>query len=303
LSADIDANTRDYLRQDIEHRLRKLEGIFSTYADNSDLTRFNRQQPMRWIDAPSELIEVTRVASQLFTLSSGAFDPTVGPLVELWGFGAKPSSASVPQKASIDAMLERVGMNAIEWRTQPRSQLRSLNSNVQLDYSALAKGYAVDEICELLNIAGLQDYLVDIGGEIRVRGKNPNREPWRIGLESPATTFQKSQPSVVLDDAALATSGRYRNNRTIEGHRFSHIIDPRTGSPIAHELQSVSVLSQTAALADAYATALLVMGPDAGLEWARQNGIDAYFVVGGPDDFRRFGTGVFSTLPAVVGEN
>jgi len=200
---------------------------------------------------------VVRRALKTAESTGGAFDPTVKPLVDHWGFG--PEADTEP----LDEIMKAVGWQKV--RVEEGSLIKA-NPAVQLDLSAIAKGYGVDAVAEVIRSFGIKNFLVEIGGEIVVSGLNPDRKPWRVGIESPAGTgiFQ----TLELSDGAMATSGDYRNFRTREdGSRFSHIIDPKTGRPAETDVASVSVLANSCMDADAVATALFVMGSETGMEW------------------------------------
>ena len=221
-----------------------------------------------------DLAGVVTLAQDLARQSDGAFDVTVGPLVDLWGFGVRERQG-LPGTEEIEETAATVGYRFLESRRSPPG-LRKLVDGLRVDLSGIAKGHGVDRLAALLDARGCTDYLIDIGGEVRVRGLNPQGVPWRIGIELPAAGGGVESGTVLsLSEGAVATSGDYRNFRTIGGTRFSHTIDPRTGRPVAHDLASVTVLAETAALADGLATLINVLGPDDGLAFARRRGLAA----------------------------
>ena len=210
--------------------------------------------------------------------TQGAFDVTVGPLVNLWGFGPAGRADEMPTDEAIAECQARVGYTRLEVRQEPPA-LRKRRADVYVDLSAIAKGFGVDEVAKLLERHAVRSYLVEIGGEVRTRGRKPDGGGWRIGIERPVAAVREIECVVELDDRALATSGDYRNFFEREGRRYSHEIDPRTGRPVDHALISVSVLADDCLTADAWATALLVLGPDAALPTARQHGLEVLCMV------------------------
>lgn len=264
------------LRQRVAARLEGLDNLFSTYRPDSEVSRFNAQPGVEWFGVSPDFLAVLEQSVSVSQLTGGAFDATVGPLVVLWGFGAGETSERIPDPEEVGRLLQATGSGHLQWRESPPA-VRRTRLGVRLDFSAIAKGYAVDRIWELLSEAGLQDYLVEVGGEVRTRGRPADGRDWSIGIENPDGSGVAG--AVPLRDAAIATSGDYRNFFEHEGRRYSHVIDPRTGWPVAHDLASVTVVSPTAARADALATALLVLGPVAGLELAERDGIPALLAV------------------------
>ena len=260
--------------------LARINRQMSTYDEASELSQFNRAPVGVAVPASIELATVTALAQQVADRTGGALDVTVAPLVALWGFGARavarPPDAPEPDAATLRSTRAVVGYRRLEASLEP-PRLRKL-APVTLDLSALAKGYAVDRIAALLAASNCQSYLVELGGEVRVRGLNARGQPWRIGIEPPAA----GQPAVRLlmkRAGAVATSGDYRQTRSgTDGVRMTHIIDPRTGRPVRHRLASATVVASTAILADAYATALMVLGEADGLAFAERNDLAALLI-------------------------
>ena len=264
------------LRQRVAARLDGLDSLFSTYWPDSEVSRFNAQPGVEWFGVSPDFLAVLEQSVSVSQLTGGAFDATVGPLVVLWGFGAGETSERIPDPEEVGRLLQATGSGHLQWRESPPA-VRRTRPGVRLDFSAIAKGYAVDRIWELLSEAGLQDYLVEIGGEVRARGRHADGRDWSVGIENPDGPGVAE--AVPLRDAAIATSGDYRNFFEHEGLRYSHVIDPRIGWPVAHDLTAVTVVSPTAARADALATALLVLGPVEGLELAEHEEIAALLAV------------------------
>lgn len=266
----------------IAQLLADVDQSMSTYKSDSELSRINAAGPGRYrLSAP--LFAVLQLAKTINQGSDGAFDVTVGPLVAEWGFGNSDSPAKVPEQARIDALLENTGMDRIELDAKERELL--VKQAVELDLSAIAKGYAVDRVALALIKVGLRNFLVEVGGELRANGVNKNGHHWVIGIETPVQSRRQAYSGVMLKHKSIATSGDYRNFIEVEGKRYSHTLDPRSGYPIAHTLASVSVIANSAAEADAWATALNVLGPEQGLRLANQQGLAAFFIVRDGESF------------------
>ena len=253
--------TQEYL----ENELHWLNSILSNYESDSVISAFNRSKTIgEWIPAHEILIELIAIAQEVSAQTNGAFDITVAPLVELWGFGAEEVTQP-PSKKSIEQALPLVSYELLEIDRKNKALLKL--EDIQLDLSGIGKGYGVDHLAEILVQHDCSDFLVDIGGEIRVHGHNSANQPWQVGIEVPNGTGQ-IKDSLGMSDGAVATSGSYRNFRTFDQSTFPHLIDPRTGYPTAHNLLAVTVYHATTTKADAFATAFFVMGVDEALELA-----------------------------------
>jgi thiamine biosynthesis lipoprotein len=284
------------LGQGIEAVLEEVNALMSTYRPDSELSRFNASASTDWFDCSAELIKVLAVALQVSDASDGAFDVTVGPLVNLWGFGPEVKPSELPGQAAIDAARARTGYRLLELRESPPA-LRKARPDLYVDLSAIAKGYGVDRVAELLEGQGIANALVEIGGELRAHGVNGQGEPWRIAVERPLADGPRRVFRVVgLRDNGMATSGDYRNFFELDGKRYSHTIDPATGRPVQHPLVSVTVLDGEAMVADAWATALLVLGPERGLALAESLGLAALLVSRDGDALTARATAAFEQL-------
>ena len=272
--ADVDPNA---LQQRIDALLAKVNALMSTYDPDSELSRFNAAQSTDWFAVSPALVKLVDVARQVSEASDGAFDITVGPLVNLWGFGPELRPDALPAQTDIDAARARVGYHKLHTRAEPPA-LRKDRPDLYVDLSAIAKGYGVDRVAALLESEGLTDYLVEIGGELRGRGVNGRGEPWRIAVERPEAGRRSVFRIVPLHDLGMATSGDYRNFFEVNGERYPHSIDPRTGWPVQHPLASVTVLADDCMWADAWATALLVLGTETGHALAESRGLAALFI-------------------------
>ena len=267
----------------VVHELQQVDAQLSTWRPDSEVARFNTSAAGDWFPVSAPVAALTIEALALSRRSGGAFDLTVAPLVQLWGFGSDaPANGFTPSSEAIAAVMQRVGWRNLEARPDPPA-LRKRFAGLSLDFSAIGKGQGVDRVAERLEGLGCHSYLVDIGGEVRTLGQGPKGGSWRIGVEQP----DGSAPRWILrlSGQSAATSGDYRNFRMLDGRRLSHVVDPRTGEPVRHALASVTVVAASAAQADGLATAILVLGPDAGWGFARAERVAALLLVRGESGF------------------
>ena len=264
------------LTRQVDAALESVNNLMSTWRDDSELSRFNQAPIQTWFPLSADTYYVIDLAQAISRQTHGAFDITVGPLVNLWGFGANASDDEVPNETQIQQARAQIGYQNLTLDPDTRKIKKQIP--LQLNLSAIAKGFGVDKLSELLDANGYSAYLVEIGGEIRVKGNKPDGSYWKLAIESPIPKARQAYETFTITEHAIATSGDYRNYFQKSGRRFSHIIDPATGRPIAHNLVSVTVISDTTARADAYATALMVMGPERGFQFCEKNKIAAYFI-------------------------
>lgn len=286
------------LREQIRAELDSVELLTSTYKEDSELSKFNSNPSIEWVAVSAELCDVVEQALELSRQTDGAFDITVGPLVNLWGFGADGLVDHPPSATAIQETLARVGHRKIEARCDDPA-LRKQRGDVFVDLSGWAKGYAVDQVAKLLDDTPLSNYLVEVGGELRAQGLNAEREQWAIAIERPIVDGREIQLIVRLTDMGMATSGDYRNFFEFEGVRYSHIIDSRSGQPVSHALAAVTVINESVAVADAMATALLTLGPDRGPVVAEELGIAGYFLIHSPTGIETRTTRSFDRMQAI----
>ncbi len=267
----------------------------STYRPESELMRLNAHRAEAPLAVSPALAEVLGKAHAVSRASDGAFDVTIGAIVNAWGFGPR-GRGRLPRPDEIAALRERVSWAAL--MVDPRAgTVTKTRPEAFADLSGVAQGYGADRIAAELEARGLGDYLVEVSGEVRARGVNAEGAPWRIGIERPEGGARTVQFVVPLSNRSLATSGDYRNFFEQDGRRYSHEIDPATGAPVAHRLGSVSVVHSDCATADAWATALFVLGPQRGVRLAEAQDLAAYFIVRGPDGhFAEIQTGAFAAL-------
>ncbi len=265
----------------IDAELAQINQIMSTYIPDSELMQFNAVDVGVWQPLSASLYDIFQLSQRISQLTAGAFDVTVGPLVNLWGFGPDPEG-ELPTAEAIAALRQRVGHQYLELEGQ---QARK-RSDIFVDLSGVAKGYGVDWLGRFFAQHGVSHYLINIGGDLLAHGFNPNGEPWRIAIETPSTERQGIHRIVPISNVALVTSGDYRNYRVDQGQRRSHIIDPATGYPVNHHLASVTVIADTAAEADALATAMMVMGAEAALALAEQENRAVFLIERQAQEFK-----------------
>jgi thiamine biosynthesis lipoprotein len=268
------------LQQDIEQLLDSINQQMSTYIDASEISRFNRFKANTWFMVSEDLLQLVSMATKAYQISAARFDPSIYPLVDLWGF-AKHIQLTPPNTAAIQQALHNTGLQHLKIQAHPAALAKDI-PQLSLDLSAIAKGYAVDQVSALLLEQGFTDHLVEIGGEIQAQGKNRQQQAWHIAIEHPTNTqsFYSGKPiaGVYLSQQALATSGDYRNFYEYQGKRYAHTLDPVTGQPVNNTLASVTVIHPSSAWADAMATAIMVMGVKQGLAFANKEKLAVFMV-------------------------
>ena len=274
-------------------RLVEINLAMSTYDPESEISRFNEAPTGQWIRISQDFRNVLDAARRLHDLTDGAFDPTMAPLIEAWGFDHEARIESPLSREEVETALKQTGMSGL---TTGTDGIRKSTPGLMLNMSAIAKGYAVDQLTDLLTEAGYTNVYVNIGGEIRTTGTNPDEIPWRIGISRPRlgsrTDNEKPYAIVGLDHQAVATSGDYRNFFIKDGTIYSHILDPRTGYPVTNRVASVTVLAPDCMTADALATAFMVMGESQAVELSKSLDRTETMVVErtGPDRFEQHAT-------------
>jgi thiamine biosynthesis lipoprotein len=271
------------LQQGIEARIQDVARHVSRWDDTSELSALNASMRSDWQPLSKQLFEPLGYALTLAADTGGAFDPTVAPLVDVWGFGKSGRRYDPPSPEAVSAARARVGFEKV---TLDTSTLRVRKpAGLQIDLSSMQHGRGADEVAEYLNSLGITSYLVDVGSEIRARGESPEGGPWHVAIERPSAAEATNPAStdgfahvVMLRNAGIATSGNFRYFFDYNGRRYSHRIDPRTAQPVSHALVSVTVIDPICMHADALATALTVLGPDAGFEYAARRNLAALFI-------------------------
>jgi len=261
----------------VSSALDEVDALMSTWRDDSELSAFNRHATSEPFTVSPPTLAVLVRAETVWRESGGAFDVTVYPLVRAWGFGGA-ELGQAPADDALAAILERVGQQHLTL-DQVNQTVTKDRPDVTVDLSAIAKGYAVDRVSRALSNLGYKHHMVEVGGEVRARGWNRYKRPWRIAVERPDTTARTVETVVQLTGLSMATSGDYRNFREKDGRRWSHTIDPRSGQARLHALASATVLHAECALADAYATTFMVLGPEAAMDLATRLDIAALFLV------------------------
>ena len=270
------------LKSEIEAELKRFDGSLSPFNDTATITRINRNED---IIPDTFFINVFRRSMEISQETGGAFDITVAPLANAWGFGFK--KGAFPDSAMIDSLLDITGYSKVSLSAE--GKVIKQDPRIMLSCSAVAKGYAVDVIAQLLEKKGIGNFMVDIGGEVVVRGKNSKMNAWRIGINKPVddslSVNQELQTVLAISDVGMATSGNYRNFYYKGGKKYAHTIDPRTGYPVQHSILSSTVIAKDCASADAYATAFMVMGLDSAKAFCEAHPeLDAYFICSGEGD-------------------
>jgi thiamine biosynthesis lipoprotein len=280
----------------VEALLEQFDIELSNWNPDSWVSRFNQSESVQWQDAPRSVVRILEASKTIHTLSGGAFDVTLSPLIDLWGFGSK-NRAGLPDQTEIEEQMQTIGMDQLELDVSGL-RIRKAHSRLRINCSAIAKGYAVDLIAEYLSSQGIERYLVEIGGEIRAAQPESTEDHWTVGIRKPRAGQAQLQTKLALRNGAMATSGDYIKFTEADGVRYSHVIDPLTGSPVQHQLHSVTVIAATCSTADALATACLVLGAEAGRRLIDEiEGVEAYFVETADDgDIQIHRTSDFSSL-------
>ncbi|MFO7665499.1 MAG: FAD:protein FMN transferase [Desulfobacterales bacterium] len=268
------------LKGEIEKRLKDINKSMSTFSRESEITRFNKFDSEEKFAVSADFLQVMKIARRIFELSEGAWDGTVYPLVELWGFGSKEKKDSVPDKKEIEKILINIGFDKIE--ISEGGYIVKKNPYLSLDLASIAKGYGVDVIADVIRKKGIDNFLVEIGGEVYASGLRKDCGYWRVGINRPDrdALFDEVYKTILLKNKGLATSGDYRNYFEKDNAVYTHVLDPKTGYPVTNGVVSVSVIADNCTIADGLATAIMVMGHKKGIELADKiPGIECLIVV------------------------
>ncbi|ELE5028715.1 FAD:protein FMN transferase [Vibrio fluvialis] len=280
----------DDLHKEIDRLLEEVNDQMSTYRKDSELSRFNQYQGIDPFEVSNQTATVVKEAIRLNGLTEGALDVTVGPLVNLWGFGPEARPEVVPTDAEL---AERKANTGIHHLSVDGNKLSKDLPHLYVDLSTIAKGWGVDVVANYIESRGIHNYMVEVGGEIRLKGLNRDGVPWRIAVEKPTVEERSIQEIIEPGDMAIATSGDYRNYFERDGVRYSHIINPQTGRPIHNRVVSVTVLDKSCMTADGLATGLMVLGDEKGIEIAEQNHIPVFMIVKTDDGFKEIASSAF----------
>lgn len=283
------------LRLQVESILGEVDRQLSTYRSDSNIERFNHLAANSCQAMPEAVLHLVRTGEQLSQASDGAFDLTVEPLLNLWGFGPQARALKIPDDGTLAQVRQQVGHQHLRIEGEQLCK----DAAVEVDFNSIAAGYAVDRIAELLARQGIRSYLAEATGELKAAGRKPDGSPWRIALEEPRDDQQVAEKIINVDGFGVSTSGDYRKYFQQDGRRYSHTLDGRTGAPITHQLASVTVLHPSALMADGLSTLLLILGPEQGWEYAEQQRIAAFFVLRDGAGFVTRGNKAFDALTAV----
>lgn len=283
-------------QEKIDSRLAQVNAGLSMYDPDSDLSRFNRTETDRPFRLSHDFARVMDTAQKVFTLTDGAWDGTVKPLVDLWGFGTRQPEDTLPDPAAVAGALALTGFQHLVFEN---NHLKKIKPGITLDLGSIAKGYGVDAVARVLTQAGIDDFLVEIGGELYGSGRNRHKKPWSVGITHPLKTKSDAglYKIVNLENRAVATSGDYRNFFEVQGKIYSHIINPKTGFPVDNQVISASVIAATCTFADALATALMVMAPEDSLILVDSlEDVECLIIRKTPDGFTEFTSRDFYTF-------
>jgi len=283
----------------IDELLADVNQTFSTYIETSEVSLLNENKTGEWQTLSPALISLVAASQYISDASQGAYDITVAPLVDLWGFGPSFKPDNLPNQADIDKVMPNIGYHKITVNKE-KTALKKTGPNVHLDFSSIAKGYGVDEVANYIESKGFVNYMVEVGGEMRLRGHNPDGMKWRIAVEKPDASKRSIQRVIKITDTAVATSGGYRNFFIKDGVEYSHTLDPKTGYPVQHHLASVTVLSDKCMTADAWATAFMVLGNKKGYDLAIEHKLAVLFIVKEGPEYHEMMTPEFKRLTQEV---
>lgn len=293
-----DSPSLELLKRETDAILAEVDQQMSTYRDDSTIEQFNQAPAGTCQAMPAGVLELVEAGRVLHEQSAGAFDLTLEPLLNLWGFGPKARAEKVPTAEQLAAARAQVGMQHL--RSEGEQLCKDVD--VQVDFNSIAAGYAVDKIVQRFTELGVTSYMVEATGELKAAGKKPDGQPWRIGLEAPQDGQRVAQRVLAVDGYGISTSGDYRNYFEEDGQRYSHTLDPLTGAPITHTLAAVTVVDKSTLRADGLSTVLMVMGTERGLAFAERMGIAAFFVTREGDAFVTQTTQAFEQLFAAGDE-
>lgn len=281
-----------HLQTEIDRLLEQVNDQMSTYRVDSELSRFNQYQGSDPFQVSEQTATVVKEAIRLNSLTLGALDVTVGPLVNLWGFGPEARRDTVPTEQEL---AERKAKTGIEYLSVSGDFLSKTLPNLYVDLSTIAKGWGVDVVADFIESQGIENYMVEVGGEMRLKGRNAQGIPWRIAIEKPSVQERSVQEIIEPGDMAIATSGDYRNYFERDGMRYSHIINPQTGYPIDNKVVSVTVLDKSSMTADGLSTGLMVLGEEKAMAVAELNQIPVFMIIKTDDGFREVASSAFQS--------
>lgn len=286
------------LTEAVEAVLAQVNAQMSNWDPNSEISRFNASPETGPQEISPELLHVMQAAAEIHDQSEGKFDVTLGPLIELWGFGTRRPGDALPAPEAILAAMARIGQTRQLTLDAEASTMTKAAPDVTIALAAIGKGYGVDAVADALRAREIENFMVEIGGDLVTAGLNEKGDPWQIAIEKPEPGGQSIELIVPVSDLGMATSGDYRNFIEIDGARYSHILDPVTGRPITHRTSSVTVLAESAMLADGWATAMLALGAERGMQIANARGLAVYFISRGQGEYVSNASDAFDALRA-----
>lgn len=294
---DVDASREAALRQRIQSQLDADDHMMSTWKADSDLSRFNQSTSTAPWPVSEAMADIITGAIRIGEKTHGTMDITVGPLVNLWGFGPDKQPVKWPSQEQIDAARARTGLQHLTVINKSHQQwIQKDIPNLYVDLSTVGEGYAADHLARLMEQEGIGSYLVSVGGAVMTRGTNPEGKPWRVAIQKPTDKENAVQAVVDLNGHGISTSGSYRNYYELDGKRISHVIDPSTGRPIEHKLVSATVIAPTALEADGWDTGLLVLGTEKAKAVAEKEGLAIYLIYKEGDSFKTWMSPQFKTF-------
>lgn len=294
------STTVSELQKQITRRLDEIDKTLSNYRPDSEISLINQQEATEWIAASPEIIGLIAISRTVYEKSHGCFDLTVKALFDLWGFSKH--EPKIPKPAHIESIKQHIGMSLLEL-DQSKQRLRKKDPQLKIDLASIAQGYSVGQLAKLLEANGIHDYMVEIGGEMMVKGHKANGQTWRIGIESPTPEQRNLYKAVTLSSVtpqAVMTAGTYRNYFEVDGHSYSHILNPKTGWPVNHRLRSVTVVHDDPAWADAWDTALLCLGEQEAIKAIESENLAAFLVYEDNNEFLTYSSHAFGAVTQMI---
>ncbi|SMF97273.1 thiamine biosynthesis lipoprotein [Methylomagnum ishizawai] len=289
--------TPEQVKADVEAAFRRVDEKLSNWREDSEISRINQQKTTEWLDVSPEIATVVGVAMDVYRHTQGCYDLTVKPVFDLWGFSKH--AQKIPEQADIDRVLQHIGMDKLELDRE-HHRLRKQDPELQISLDSIAQGYTVAVVAAGLEQRGIQNYLAEVGGEMKVKGRKANGKHWRVAVEKPTPVAREVERVLDIHEengTAVMTAGTYRNFFEDQGKTYSHILDPRTGRPVTHNLLSVTILHDDPTIADAWDTALLCMGEIEGRKLAEAAQLKALFIYKEGDQLKEWMSPAFTSAP------
>lgn len=288
-----EASSIENIRQQIAAILAEIDAQMSNYREDSDISRLNAQETVDWLPASPEIVRLLAITDQVYRRSEGCYDLTVKPLFDLWGFSKHENR--VPSDQEIAVLMPHIGMHLLEI-DEAGHRIKKNDPKLKIDLSSIAQGYSVGVVARRLDMLGVEGYLVEIGGEMLVKGRKANGEDWRIGIETPTPSGRGLQKIIDIKEmkgTAVMTAGTYRNFFVDKGKNYSHILNPKTGRPVNHRLRSVTVILDDPSWADAWDTALLCVGESKAMQIAEAENLKVFLVYENDNQLNEYASKAF----------